>query len=237
MFTPDTLTFLRAMKRHNDREWFKARRDQYESVVKAPAVAFVERMAEVLPSFAPEILASPRVSLYRVYRDTRFSADKSPLKTHIGMLFPWRGLPRHEGACFYVEVAPGRTLIAGGIYAPQPKQLRAVRDHIAAHTARFRAIVETRSFRAAFGGLQGDQLSRIPVGFPRDHPAGDYLRFKQFGTWREDPAEAALSPRFFSEVVRRLRQLTPLVCFLNEPLLVQRDASPERFFAQGPVHE
>jgi uncharacterized protein (TIGR02453 family) len=230
MFTRETLTFLRALKRHNDREWFKAHRDTYESVVRGPSVSFVERMAAVLPSFAPDILASPRVSLYRVYRDTRFSADKSPLKTHIGMLFPWRGLPRHEGACFYVEVAPERTLIAGGIYAAQPKPLRAIREHIAAHTPRFRAIVERPSFRTAFGGLQGDQLSRIPIGFPRDHPAGDYLRFKQFGTWREYPAEFALSPRFFSTVARQLRQLTPLVSFLNEPLVAQRDSSPERFF-------
>jgi uncharacterized protein (TIGR02453 family) len=233
MFTSETLAFLRAMKRHNDREWFKARRDQYESVVKGPAISFVEQMAAVLPSFAPGILASPRVSLFRVYRDTRFSADKSPLKTNIGMIFPWQGLPRNEGACFYVEVAPGRALIAGGIYAPQPKQLRAVRTHIAAHTRRFRAIVERPSFRAAFGPLQGDQLSRIPVGFPRDHPAGGYLRLKQFVGWREYPADVALSPRFLPAVVRQLRLLTPLVCFLNEPLMAQRDASPERFFPRA----
>jgi uncharacterized protein (TIGR02453 family) len=231
MFTPDTLKFLRAMKRHNDREWFKARREQYEAAVKEPSVAFVERMAEALPLFAPDVLASPRVSLYRVYRDTRFSADKTPLKTHIGMLFPWRGLPKHEGACFYVEVGPERTLIAGGVYAPQPKQLRALRGHIAANTPRFRKIVESRPFRTAFGGLQGDQLTRVPIGFPRDHPAADYLRFKNFIAWREYPADFALSPRFFTEAVRLMRLAMPFMCFLNEPILAQRDAAPDRFFS------
>jgi len=219
MFTEETLRFLRALKRHNDREWFKARRDQYEAHVRGPAVAFVGRMAVVLPTFAPEVVASPRLSLYRVYRDTRFSHDKTPLKTHIGMIFPWRGLARHEGAGFYVEVAPERSLVAGGIYAPQTPQLRAVRTHIAEHWPRFSAIVEQRGFRAAFGGLQGDQLSRVPVGFARDHPAGEYLKFRQFLAWREYPAQYALSPRFFGEVVRRMRQMTPLMRFLNEPLV------------------
>jgi uncharacterized protein (TIGR02453 family) len=233
MFTSETLTFLRALKRHNDREWFKARKEQYDAVVKGPSVAFVDRMADALPSFAHNILASPRASLFRVYRDTRFSHDKSPYKTQIGMLFPWRALPRLEGACFYVEVGPDRTLIAGGIYAPQPKQLRAVREHVAAHTKRFRAIVEQRAFKAAFGALQGEQSSRMPMGFPRDHPAGDYLRLKQFICWTEHPPDFAVRPRFFQEVVRRLRQLTPLVCFLNEPLEAKRETSPDRFFLRS----
>lgn len=217
IFTDDTLRFLRAMKRHNDRDWFRARRDQYEQHVRQPAITFVEFMAARLPAFAPEIVASPRASLYRVYRDTRFSADKSPLKTHIGLIFPWRGLPRHEGAGFYVEVATDRSLVAGGVYAPMPAGLRAVREHIADHHDRLRAIVERRAFKAAFGGLQGDRLSRVPASFPRDHPAGDFLRFRQFLVWREYPADFAVSPRFAAEVLRRCRQVAPLLRFLNEP--------------------
>jgi len=100
-FTPKTLSFLRALKRHNDREWFKARKAEYERDVRAPMVAVIERLSDDFRGFAPELVASERVSLYRVYRDTRFSADKTPLKTHIAANFPWQGLPKHEGASTY----------------------------------------------------------------------------------------------------------------------------------------
>lgn len=219
MFTAETLSFLRALERHNDREWFKAHRDRYESQVRNPAIAFVERMAGALPAFAPEALASPRASLFRIHRDTRFSPDKSPFKTNVGMIFPWRGLARHEGAGFYVEVATSRALVAGGLYAPQPAPLRAVRQHIAADPERFRAIVEARSFKTAFNQLEGERLTRVPAGFARDHPAGEYLMFRQFLAWREYPADVALSPRFFAEVVRRFRQMAPLIRFLNKPIV------------------
>ena len=179
MFTDETLRFLRALKRHNDRDWFKARRDQYDLVVKQPMVAIVERLAVDLRSFAPELVASPRISLYRVYRDTRFTGDKSPLKTHVGAVIPRRGLPRHESAGFYFEVAPEHTLVAGGVYAPQPAQLRAIRVHIAANEARWRKLVEHRAFRQTYGGLQGDKLTRVPAGFCRDDPAAEYLKLRQ----------------------------------------------------------
>ncbi len=219
MFTDDTLRFLRALKRHNDRDWFKARRDQYDLVVKQPMVAIVERLAVDLRSFAPELVASPRISLYRVYRDTRFTGDKSPLKTHVGAVIPRRGLPRHESAGFYFEVAPEHTLVAGGVYAPQPAQLRAIRVHIAANEARWRKLVEHRAFRQTYGGLQGDKLTRVPAGFCRDDPAAEYLKLRQYIAWQEYPPEYATSPRFYRDLLAHFRRLAPFVRFLNEPLV------------------
>ena len=221
MFTRETLRFLRALERHNDREWFRARRDQYEAHVRGPMIALIERIAGELPALAPELVASPRVSLYRIYRDTRFSSDKKPFKTHAAAIFPCRGMPRHESAGFYVEVSPQTCLVAGGIYAPQPAQLRAIREHIAGNFRRFQTIVESPGFRRAFGGLEGERLQRVPLGFPKDHPAAQYLKYRQFLVWREYEAEFATTARFYREIIRRFTQMAPLVRFLNEPLLAQ----------------
>src|SRR6478735_435328 len=104
-FTAKTLSFLRALKRNNEREWFRARKPEYERHVRGPMLALLEQLAPDLRSFAPELVCDPKVSLYRIYRDTRFSEDKSPLKTHIAAMFPWRGLAKHEGAGMYFHVA------------------------------------------------------------------------------------------------------------------------------------
>src|SRR5215204_3078345 len=106
MFTSETLKFLRALKRNNDREWFKARKDQYEQHVRGPMIAVIERLARDFQSFAPEIVASPKTSLYRISRDTRFSDNKTPLKTQVSASFRWKGLLKGEGAGLYLEVHP-----------------------------------------------------------------------------------------------------------------------------------
>ena len=102
-FTPATLSFLRALKRNNDREWFRAQKDRYERDVREPMIRVIERLATDFKSFGPELVAAPKTSLYRIYRDTRFSPDKTPLKTNVAASFPWRGLHRHQGAGLYFE--------------------------------------------------------------------------------------------------------------------------------------
>lgn len=219
MFSPKTLSFLRGLKRHNDRDWFRAHREEYERSVRAPMAALVERVAADLATFAPELVASPRVSLYRIYRDTRFSADKSPFKTHAAAIFPCRGLGKHEGAGLYIEVGPTRVLAAGGMYMPQTTQLQLVREHLASNFTRFRSLVEAPSFRKRLGPIEGEKLSRVPRGFPADHPAAEYLKLRQFLAGREFPPAFATSPRFYTTVVGVFRQLAPVIRFLNEPLL------------------
>lgn len=220
-FTPAALSFLRALKRNNNRDWFRARKDRYDTVLRAPMTAVIDRLADDFQAFAPDLVASPKTSLYRIYRDTRFSENKAPLKTHIAAVFPCRGLPKHQGAGLYLEVTPSWVWIGGGLYAPDASQLHAVREHIAAHARRFRTIVESAAFRRAVGRLGGEQLQRVPRGFPRDHPAAEYLRHRQFLAGREFPASFAVSPRFYGGVVRVFRHLAPLTRFLNEPLLGQ----------------
>ena len=190
LFTAETLRFLRALKRNNRREWFNAHRDDYEAYVRQPMTAIVERLAVDLRAFAPELVANPKVSIHRIYRDTRFSADKTPYKTHIAARFPHRGLPKGEG-------------VGGGMYAPQPRELYAIREHISTHLKQFRAIVESPGFKKHLGTLDGHTLQRVPRGFAKEHPAVEYLKFRQF----------------YKTLLTVFRQVTLLTRFLNTPLL------------------
>jgi uncharacterized protein (TIGR02453 family) len=221
-FTRKTLSFLRALKRHNNREWFRQRKAQYEEHVREPMIDLLARLGDDLPSFAPELISDPRVSLYRIYRDTRFSADKRPLKTHIAAHFPAKGFPRNEGAGLYLEITPAWVWIGGGLYMPAAADLRAIREHIAVRHRQLRRIVTSPAFRRTVGSLEGEQLSRVPVGYPKDHAAADYLRFKQFLAGREFEAELAIRDRFYAQLVIIFRTVAPLVRFLNAPLLAAR---------------
>jgi uncharacterized protein (TIGR02453 family) len=216
-FTPRTLSFLRSLTRHNDREWFRERKEQYELHVRGPMAALIDRLAADFQSFAPELVATP-ACIYRIYRDTRFSDDKTPLKTHIAASFPWRGLPRHQGAGLYIEVTPRWVWVGGGMYAPDTSLLAAVRQHIADNHVHLRAIVESPGFARAVGALDGTKLQRVPRGYVKDHPAAEYLRHRQFLAGREFPPEFACSPRFYAGVLNIYRQVAPLIRFLNEPL-------------------
>ena len=223
-FSPKTTAFLRALTRHNDRDWFRERRETYEEHVRAPMIATIERLADDLRAFAPDLVASPKVSMYRIYRDTRFAADKAPFKTHVSAVFPHRNLGKHEGAGLYFHVATDHVLVGGGIYAPAPPQLFRVRQHIAANRRRLESIVGATTFRRSYGSLTGQQLKRVPRGFDPDDPAADYLRLKQFLAGSEHPASFATGARFYPSLVRLFRHLAPLVHFLNEPLAGKRFA-------------
>jgi uncharacterized protein (TIGR02453 family) len=218
-FGPETLKFLRALKRNNRRDWFLAHREDYEAHVRGPMIATIRRLAVDLKAFAPELVADPKTSMYRIYRDVRFSENKAPYKTHVAAVFPCRGLPKHAGAGLYFHVSPDEVWIGGGMYAPEMAQLVAVREHIGSNSRRFRSIVESPAFRKAVGRLEGDKLQRVPRGFPKDHPAGEYLKFRQFLAGRELAPLAATRPAFYGTIVDTFRRVAPLIRFLNEPLL------------------
>lgn len=232
MFTAKTLSFLRSLKRNNTREWFHERRDQYEQHCRGPMIRIIERFATDLPSFAPDLVADPKVSLFRQFRDTRFSGDKTPLKTHVGATFPNRLLGRLNGAGLYFEVAPTSVWIGGGLWAPDTSQLQLVREHVAAHHRRLDGIVRSSSFRK-LGGLQGDRMTRVPRGFAKDHPAATYLTFRQFLGYREEPAAFATTPTFYKQLLGTMKTIVPLVTFLNEPLLAAQrvERRPHIFFS------
>jgi uncharacterized protein (TIGR02453 family) len=218
-FSPDTLRFLRALNRNNDREWFKARRETYEAHVRGPMIALIERLAMDFPKFAPEIVASPKTSLYRIYRDTRFSEDKTPLKIQVSASFRWRGLAKGEGAGLYLEVHPQWVWMGGGFWAPGAPQLVRIREHIANTYPEIDRLTRAKAFRSVPGGLQGDRLTRIPRGFQKEDPSAEYLKFRQFLAGREFEAEFATRAEFYPALLSTFRAILPLVRFLNEPLV------------------
>jgi uncharacterized protein (TIGR02453 family) len=217
-FTPKTLSFLRSLKRNNDREWFRARKDDYDRYVRAPMVQLIEAFAVEFETLAPELVADPKVSLYRIYRDTRFSADKSPLKTHAAAHFPARGMKRGEGAGLYVHVSPGGVWAGGGMYMPSAANLASIRAHIASTHPRLHKLATNPAFTKAVGELSGERLTRVPRGYARDHPAARYLQFRQFLGGAEWPAAFATNRRFYTEVCSVFRAVAPLVRFLNAAL-------------------
>lgn len=216
-FTLKTLTFLRALKRHNDRVWFHAHKDDYETHVKGPMVGAIERLGREFRAFAPDLMADPRKSLYRIWRDTRFSEDKRPLKTHVAAVFPHRHGQRHSSAGLYLEIAAGWVFAGGGVYMPEPPSLHRIRTRIADDPEAFRAIAESRALKK-MGGLQGATLTRVPRGFPADHTAAAHLKYKQFMAFREWPPELMTSPRFWPELIGTFRAVAPLVAYLNDTM-------------------
>src|SRR5258706_16334617 len=153
-FSKDSLRFLRALKRNNRREGFNAHRDDYEAHVRQPMADIIARLADDLRGFGPEYVANPKTSMYRIYRDIRFSENKAPYKTHVAATFPPRGLPKHEGAGVYFHISPGELWVGGGMYAPQTPQLHMVREHIAANVRHLRSIVESPGFKRHIGSLE-----------------------------------------------------------------------------------
>ena len=221
------LNFLKSLKRNINREWFQEHRPAYDESVKLPMLNLIEALAKEFADFAPEIQASPR-SLFRIYRDTRFSKDKTPFKTHVAASFSVKGFDRHQGAGFYFHIAPTELWIGGGIYRPPADELRTVRDHIAANHERLEKIVEAREFKKLFGTLQGEQSSRMPRGYPADHPGEHYLRFKDLLAARElEPVEST-KPKFFETLVQSFRGMYPLIRFLNEPIVRRRQDQDRR---------
>jgi uncharacterized protein (TIGR02453 family) len=218
-FSNASLRFLRALKRNNRREWFDAHRDDYEAHIRLPMTAIVTRLADDFKEFGPEFVADPKRSMYRIYRDVRFSENKAPYKTHVAANFPTRGLPKHEGAGLYFHVSPDEVWIGGGMYAPAPPQLQAVREHIAGNFRRLRTVVDSPAFRREVGDLHGERLLRVPRGFAKDHPAAEYLKFRQFLAGREFEPAFATAPKFYGGLLGVFRRIAPLLRYLNEPLI------------------
>jgi uncharacterized protein (TIGR02453 family) len=226
MFTAKTISFLRALKRNNDREWFRARKADYESHVRGPMIEVLERLAVDFRTFAPELISDPKVSLFRIYRDTRFSNDKTPLKTAVGAHFPSRFFTRNQGAGLYFEVAPGWVWIGGGMYMPSTSDLQAIRNQIATTYPRLHRLVTASAFKKTVGELTGERLTRVPNEYLKNHPAAHYLQFKQFIGGCEYEAAFAASPRFYAELLRVFKAVTPLVRFLNRAMLDAATPAP-----------
>jgi len=216
-FSPEALTFLRGLKRNNRRDWFQPRKEKYESVIKSPMLELVGGLNAEFSRFAPEYVTAPEKSVFRIYRDTRFSHDKTPYKTHIAAIFPRNGANRMRGACFYFHFTEKELLAFGGVYAPERDELLAYRGLLSEHYAEFQDILRNPALRRALGGLQGEQLSRVPKGFSPDHPAEGLLRQRQWYLESTLDIKLLTTPRLLPALSRSFALMAPFVEFLNRP--------------------
>jgi len=226
-FPPEAITFYRGLARHNTREWFQPRKTVYDEKVKAPMVKLVTALNSAMMDFAPDYVTDAPKAIYRIYRDTRFSPDKTPYKTQIAASFSRRGMEKHGAAGYYFAISHKGVDAGGGIYLPPPETLLAVRTHIAEHHAEFRKLAASPAVKRLFGAMQGEQLSRVPKGFSTDHPAADLLRFKQFLLFTTLDAAIVTTPKLYTKLEKHFRAMAPFLDFLNTPLVTAKRRMPE----------
>jgi uncharacterized protein (TIGR02453 family) len=225
-FTARSLTFLRGLARTNRRDWFLAHRADYEGAILGPMRALVEEMDVRLARLAPEIVGDPKRSIFRIYRDVRFSKDKSPYKTHAACWFFHRdashrvGQESHGGgAGFYFHVQPGRSLNGGGIWMPPREALGKLRDALAEKPAAFERAVTAPAVVRRFDGLDEDAvLTRVPRGYAPDHPAAKWLRYRSFTLGRMLTDAQVTGPRLPDLLAEDFALMLPLVRWLNDAL-------------------
>jgi uncharacterized protein (TIGR02453 family) len=218
-FSEDSLKFLRGLKRNNRREWFDPRKPLFETTLKAPMLQVIEAVTAAMSDFAPDHVRPAAKCMMRIYRDTRFSNDKTPYKTQVAAWWARHGLEKTSGAGFYLHLAADNLTIAAGVYMPQREQLAAIRAFLLDHHQELRRLLEDKKLLRLFSLDPGERLVRPPKGFPADHPAIDLLKCRQWAVFARLPAEEALSPKLAKTVAERFRHAAPLVRLLNAPLL------------------
>jgi uncharacterized protein (TIGR02453 family) len=228
-FSPEAMKFLKALKKNNEREWFQPRKEIYEREWRAPMIALVEALQKEMLGFAPDYLQDPAKAVMRIYRDTRFSKNKTPYKTYVAAAMRRNGLSKDGSAAFYFHIEEKALTIACGVYMPAPDELRAIRDYLSEHYAEFRKLVNAPKLKSLMGELQGEVLTRVPKGFDPDHPAADLVKRKQFYFYVTLGPEIVTTPAVYTELLKRLKAVAPVVDFLNRPLLGMVKTKDSRF--------
>lgn len=217
-FGPELFDFLNDLAAHNDRGWFERHRKRHEHDVKEPALAFISAFGPHLRAISPHFQAIPRAqggSLFRIHRDTRFGADKTPYKTHAGLHF------RHETAKsahtpgFYLHLQPGASFAGVGLWQPDPPTLRRLRDAMVEDPESW---IAARDAFEAHLPLEGERLKTAPRGYAADHPLIEDLRRKDFVGARTFSDDEVLAPDLPARFVETCRQGTPLVAWLCRTL-------------------
>lgn len=219
-FQPDALQFLADLAANNDRAWFQPRKADYERLIKEPFEALCVALADRFAALDLPLRADPRRSPFRIYRDVRFSRDKSPYKTAQGADFPWLGGaddqagPRGAvGGYFHLE--PGSIFIGGGMWHPEPARLTAFRERVDRDPNGVLRAIEDDRFRSVFGSVTGDALTRNPRGFPTDHAYGHLLRLKDVIFSRRLADRDAFSPTLPDLIAHDLAAARPVLRFLD----------------------
>jgi uncharacterized protein (TIGR02453 family) len=207
--------FLQTLKKNNNREWFNKHKTTYEREL-AVIESFANALLKELNRHDVIETTSGKQSLHRIYRDIRFSNDKTPYKTNWSGNFKRATKYRRGG--YYYHIEPGNSFIAGGFWGPNAQDLKRIRDEIAFDAAPLRKIITSRSFVATFGELKGEQLKTAPKGFDAHHEAIDLLRYKQFLLIRKFTDSEVMSERFLKEASQTYKNMRPFFDYMSEVL-------------------
>ncbi|MBU2527076.1 MAG: DUF2461 domain-containing protein [Bacteroidetes bacterium] len=215
----ETFTFLTELKTNNNRPWFDTHKDAYEKANDATKTLFQEISDQLKQTDFIDY-----VKVYRIYRDVRFSKDKTPYKTHFGGVFH-RVKPEYRGG-YYLHIEPGNTFVAGGFWQPSPEDLLRIRKEFEADASGIKEIVGNPEFQSVFGGLVGQSLKTAPKGFDKNHPNIDFIRWKQFVVEHHFDDKQALSEDFSTKVVEVFQKLRPFFDYMSEILTTDLNGEP-----------
>lgn len=218
------ISFLQQLKKNNNRDWFNKHKDRF-----LEEQHFIELFADRLLALLnkQDVIETPsgKKSLHRIYRDTRFSNNKTPYKIN------WSGsftrATKYRRGSYYFHIQPGNSFIAGGFWAPNPEDLKRIRDDIAFDAAPIRKIMQHPSFVSTFGGLQGELVKTTPRGFDAAHEAIDLLRYKQFLLIRKFTDEEVLATGFLTEAARTFKNMRPFFDYMSEVLATDTNGIAE----------
>jgi uncharacterized protein (TIGR02453 family) len=216
-FPKDFFAFFRELKAHNDHAWFEENKQRFRESVQAPMSAFIAAMAPHLRRISKQFTADPRPnggSMFRIYRDVRFSKDKRPYKEHAACHFRHALGKNVHAPGFYMHFAPNEVFFGGGLWMPEADVLAKVRDAIAEQPAAWGKAAHDKDFIARFGGVRGDGLTRPPRGFDAEHPLIEHIKRKSFYAMQEAKSALALSPKLVEEAVGAFKAVAPLMRFL-----------------------
>jgi uncharacterized protein (TIGR02453 family) len=215
-FDPSLLRFLDELKRNNDRNWFAQNKDRYERMVREPALDFIVAMGPFLDRIAPQFDAVAKKmggSLMRVFRDTRFGADKTPYKTNVGIQFRHTQGKDVHAPGYYLHIESGAHFIGAGMWNPDPQALAAIRDAIVESPGAWKSARDAAAFRRVFS-LQGRALKRVPRGYPSDHPMLEDLKRTDFIATCAITDDELFRKDVAARIARRFGAATPLMKFL-----------------------
>jgi uncharacterized protein (TIGR02453 family) len=209
-----TLDFLKLLRENNNKEWFEKNRKSFEAA-KADVMETTAELIKVVGKWDEGVSKlQPKDCVYRINRDVRFAADKSPYKSNMGAWLNGRG--KHSvSAGYYFHLQPGESFLAGGLYMPMPPQLKALRQEIDYNLPEFEAILNDKAYKKQFGGLGGDKLKTTPKEYSSDNPAIDYLKHKSFISYHKLSDELLVSDKFIKYAAEVLKAMQPLNNFLN----------------------
>ncbi len=220
-FSKSFFSFFKELSKNNNKAWFTDNKSRYEHDVVTPLLAFISDMGPRLKKISPHFIASPRKSggsMFRIYRDVRFSKDKRPYKENAGCHFRHENGKDAHAPGFYVHLEPGKIFFGGGIWAPQGEALKSIRTAIAEDAKGWSKIIKNRKFNETFGDIRGDRLTRPPKGFSADIEHIEDIKRKSFFAMHEGHMKMTQGPEFLDEVTKTLKASVPLMRFLCNAL-------------------